>query len=95
MENTTVQKRKIKKVKKISIESCVDSVESNTITTESTTVSVETKPRPGESELIRSYMEQLTPIELKALTIAQNHLGSSFNLVKSNGFCDWLKEQKK
>jgi len=41
------------------------------------------------------YFNQLDPIEKKAYKIAKEHLGSSFNIVKSNGYCDWLKEQKK
>jgi hypothetical protein len=41
------------------------------------------------------YLGQLDPIEKKAYKIAKEHLGSSFNIVKSNGYCDWLKEQKK
>ena len=42
----------------------------------------------------QEYIEQLCPIELKALLIAQDHLGSSFDLIKSNGFCSWLKETR-
>jgi hypothetical protein len=38
------------------------------------------------------YLNQLDPIERKAYKIAKEHLGSSFNVVKSNGFCDWLRE---
>lgn len=41
------------------------------------------------------YFNQLDPIEKKAYKIAKEHLGSSFNIVKSNGFCDWLKDQNK
>lgn len=41
------------------------------------------------------YLSQLDQIEKKAYKIAKDHLGSSFNIVKSNGFCDWVKEQKK
>jgi hypothetical protein len=37
------------------------------------------------------YLSQLDPIEKKAYKIAKDHLGSSFNIVKSNGYCDWLK----
>ena len=44
---------------------------------------------------LMQYFNQLDPIEKKAYKIAKEHLGSSFNIVKSNGFCDWLKEQKK
>ena len=45
--------------------------------------------------LEEEYIAQLTPIEKKAYKIAIEHLGTSFNLKKSNGFCDWLKERKK
>ena len=45
-------------------------------------------------ESIIEYLSQLNPIEKKAYKIAKEHLGSSFNLVKSNGYCDWLKEHK-
>ena len=46
-----------------------------------------------KSDLIQ-YFNQLDPIEKKAYKIAKEHLGSSFNIVKSNGFCDWLKANK-
>lgn len=45
--------------------------------------------------LIIEYLEQLTPIQIKAYAIAKDHLGSSFNLVKSNGYVDWLKTKTK
>lgn len=41
------------------------------------------------------YIAQLSPIEKKAYRIAIVHLGTSFNLKKSNGFCDWLKDKEK
>jgi hypothetical protein len=44
---------------------------------------------------IVEYMSQLTPLELKAHNIAQQHLKSSFNIVKSNGYLEWLKKQPK
>ena len=44
---------------------------------------------------IAEYMSQLTPLELKAHNIAQQHLKSSFNIVKSNGYVEWLKKQPK
>jgi heme/copper-type cytochrome/quinol oxidase subunit 2 len=40
-------------------------------------------------------MDQLSDIERKACAIAKDHLGSSFNIVKSNGFNDWAKERQK
>lgn len=51
----------------------------------------------GQKEMLtleEEYIAQLTPIEKKAYKIAIEHLGTSFNLKKSNGFCDWLKEKK-
>lgn len=45
-------------------------------------------------EKICEYLSQLNPIERKAYKIAKEHLGTSFNLVKSNGFCDWLKDKR-
>lgn len=43
-------------------------------------------------ELIINYINQLTPIEKQAYTIGKQHLGSSFNVVKSNGFINWKKK---
>jgi hypothetical protein len=46
-------------------------------------------------ELIIKYLNHLDTIEQKAYCIGLNHLGSSFNLLKSNGYNDWLKKQPK
>ena len=43
---------------------------------------------------ILEYISHLSEIEKKAYKIAYNHLGSSFNVVKSNGYNDWLKTRK-
>jgi hypothetical protein len=39
------------------------------------------------------YLQHLKaiPMEYKALLIAQDHLGSSFELGRSNGFQDWMR----
>jgi hypothetical protein len=37
------------------------------------------------------YLKQLNSIEEKAYTIGKSHLGSSFNIVKSNGYINWKK----
>lgn len=34
---------------------------------------------------------QTTPMEFKAMLIAKDHLGSSFDLIRSNGFQNWFK----
>lgn len=41
--------------------------------------------------LIVNYLKHLDNIERKAYMIGKSHLGSSFNVVKSNGFIDWKK----
>ena len=46
-------------------------------------------------QLVAEYMDQLSDVERKACAIAKDHLGSSFNIVKSNGFNDWIKERSK
>ena len=40
-------------------------------------------------ELIKKYIEQMSEQEKIVLKIAQEHLGSSFDIVKSIGFIDW------
>ena len=40
---------------------------------------------------IKDYIFQLNKIQKKALIIAYQHLGSSFNIVKSNGYKEWVK----
>jgi hypothetical protein len=45
-------------------------------------------------ELIVNYLKHLDKIERQAYTIGKAHLGSSFNIIKSNGFVDWKKNLK-
>ena len=42
---------------------------------------------------ILQYLSQLSGIQVKAIKIASKHLGSSFNVIKSNGYIDWKKTQ--
>ena len=44
---------------------------------------------------VLDYITQLSAIEKKACFIARNHLGSSFNILKSNGYNDWNKSRQK
>lgn len=44
-------------------------------------------------QYILQYLAQLTAIQVKAIKIACVHLGTSFNVIKSNGYIDWKKEQ--
>jgi hypothetical protein len=42
---------------------------------------------------ILNYLNGLSDIQKKAYIIAKEHLGSSFNIVKSNGYIDWKKNK--
>lgn len=43
------------------------------------------------NESIAKYLAQLSPLQQKAIKIAHMHLGTSFNILKSNGYIDWKK----
>jgi hypothetical protein len=45
-----------------------------------------------EQEKIYNYLTQLNEQQKKAYVIAYEHLGSSFNIRKSNGFKTWKTE---
>ncbi len=43
---------------------------------------------------IFNYLENLSETEKICYKIAYQHLGSSFDIVRSNGYSDWLKKMK-
>ncbi len=43
-----------------------------------------------EDKHTEDYIKQLTPFEESAYKIAKSHLGTSFNLIKSNGYLKWI-----
>ena len=43
---------------------------------------------------IYEYLQNMDENDKKAYLIAMNHLGSSFNIYRSNGFIDWKKSKK-
>ena len=45
-------------------------------------------------EQTEAYLKTLSADEKYALEIAQKYLGSTYDLVKSNGFLKWKSEQK-
>ena len=55
---------------------------------DSSTATPETKPS------IQQYLAQLDDIQKRAHDIAKQHLGTSYNIAKSNGYMEWLKQQK-
>jgi len=40
---------------------------------------------------IIKYLKHLNDIERQAYTIGKQHLGTSFNILKSNGYAEWKK----
>lgn len=48
---------------------------------------------PPSTQVIDHYLQYLSenPMEQKAMLIAKDHLGSSFDLIRSNGFQAWMK----
>jgi hypothetical protein len=44
---------------------------------------------------IFEYLSEMDEHHRKAYDIAYNHLGTSFNIARSNGFKEWLSEKSK
>jgi hypothetical protein len=40
------------------------------------------------------YLSQLTEVERKTYIIAYSHLGTSFDILRSNGYNNWLSKTK-
>ena len=45
-----------------------------------------------KQEEIYNYLSQMNDIQKKAYVIANEHLGTSFNIYKSNGYKEWKKQ---
>jgi hypothetical protein len=45
--------------------------------------------------LVEEYKAQLNEEELKTLAIAEEHLGTSFDMAESIGFLEWSKDRTK
>ena len=43
---------------------------------------------------IKQYLSELSEIHKDAVKIAEDHLGSSFDIIKSNGFKAWLARKE-
>jgi hypothetical protein len=52
------------------------------------------KYSPDIRESILEYLAQLNEKEQLAYTIAKDHLGTSFNILKSIGYMEWKKKEK-
>ena len=47
-----------------------------------------------KQQQIFNYLQEMDDHNRKGYLIAQNHLGTSFNIYKSNGFKEWFKNKK-
>lgn len=48
-----------------------------------------------EKTMTEKYINQLNDIHKQAMTIAKEHLETSFDITKSNGYKKWLQETGK
>ena len=55
---------------------------------------IEKDEKQTEQELMEKYIKTFSKKELQSYEIAKNHLGTSFQLEKSNGFLKWKKQQE-
>ena len=46
-------------------------------------------------KLVFEYLLQLDTIQQRAYLIAKDHLGTSFDILRSTGYSEWLKSQPK
>ena len=58
----------------------------------SSPVSNETPEVIKRKEKVDEYVMSLNELEKKAYLIAKEHLGSSFNISRSNGYPEWNKK---
>jgi hypothetical protein len=64
---------------------------SNNEAMEPTSIPHEQSLQEHQEQLLQAYYQQLTPFEQRTCDIARDHLGSSFDLARSNGFLRWRK----
>lgn len=55
---------------------------------------INTSSSTSPSDIVEEYINQMTDHEKKTLKIAQEHLGTSFNIKRSIGFISWKEKQK-
>ena len=47
----------------------------------------------NDQSLVFNYLKQMNAVERQTSLIAIDHLGSSFNIIKSNGYQEWLNKK--
>lgn len=64
-------------------------------TVTATSVNTNNESIDNETNLVNEYIGQLTPLQLKAYEIAKEHLKTSFDITRSNGYNEWLHSVRK
>lgn len=49
---------------------------------------------PEIQEQIHNYLQEMDVYQRKAYLIAIDHLGSTFDILRSNGFSEWRESRK-
>ena len=52
------------------------------------------EPTATQEPSLEAYYQQLTPFEQRTCDIARDHLGSSFDLARSNGYIRWSSKNR-
>jgi hypothetical protein len=55
-------------------------------------ISINSHTKTEQTDIEKQYLSEFNEKELKAYNIAKSYLGSSFHLIKSNGFTEWSKK---
>ncbi len=55
---------------------------------------MESESSHAKTTELELYEAHLSPLQLKAYLIAKDHLKTSFDLVRSNGYAEWKKTDK-
>ena len=55
-------------------------------------ITVKTYSKEKQQEIF-NYLQEMDDHNRKGYIIAQNHLGTSFNIYKSNGYKEWLNKK--
>ncbi len=53
----------------------------------------QTQLQKTQEELVEQYLQEMTTLERQAYEIARVHLKTSFSVVRSNGFIEWMKKR--
>lgn len=62
---------------------------------ETNNITLQTIPKEVTVTPTDNFVFQLTPLQQRAFAIAKDHLKTSFDLERSNGFIEWMSKTAK